>query len=141
MAFWSKSNGAGRAAPDVDKILNRGLPGLRPFHQFHVAPGVRIRGDLETTGHAHVEGIVEGAILVGARTLSIGSKGRVHGDVRAGTVLIRGRLTGDVTASEGVEIAAGAAVEGNIRSPRLVLVAGARFSGRVDACGNGAGGT
>jgi cytoskeletal protein CcmA (bactofilin family) len=133
MSFWNKHSQAAGTTPDVDKILGPELPGVRQFHQFHVAPGVRIRGDLETTGHAYVEGVVEGAILVGPRTLSIGTQGRVHGDVCAGTVLIRGRLTGDVTASEGVEIAAGAAVLGNIKSPRFVLFAGAVFSGRVDA--------
>lgn len=133
MSFWSpKVSGTERPTPDMEKILERALPGALRFPQFYVMPNVRIHGDLEATSHGHVDGTVDGRITLADHTLTIGREGRVHGDVLAGTVVVRGTLSGDVTASEGVEIAAGATVCGSITAPRVVLAEGARFSGRVN---------
>ncbi len=133
MSFWSlKRSGAERPTPDMEKILERALPGSLRFPQFYVLPNVRIHGDLEAASHGHVDGTVDGRVTLGEHTLTIGREGRVHGDVRAGTVVVRGRLSGDVTATEGVEITAGATVEGCITAPRIVIEEGARFSGSVN---------
>jgi cytoskeletal protein CcmA (bactofilin family) len=132
MIFRRKtSKGSERSVPDVGEILERALPTTLRFPQFYVTANVRVAGDLHVSGHAHVEGTVEGAVRIGDRTLTIGRNGSVQGDVHAGTVLIQGRLAGDVHASEGVEIAAGAVVCGDIRAPRFVLDPGARFRGQV----------
>lgn len=133
MMFKKKrKNDSRRSVPDVGGILERALPATLRYPQFYVTSNVRIRGNLEIAGHAHVEGTVEGAVTLGDRTLTIGRKGSVRGDVRAATVFVHGRLVGDVRASQAVEVSPGAVVEGDVHAPRFVLAPGATFKGRVN---------
>lgn len=133
MAFWNKfAQSFERPAPDVGEILKRALPEPLRFPQFYITHDVCIHGNLEAAAHGHVDGTVEGTIKLGDRTLTIGRKGRVIGEVRAATVVVRGNLKGDVYAAEAVEIAAGASVEGNVEAPRFVLAEGADFKGEVN---------
>jgi cytoskeletal protein CcmA (bactofilin family) len=136
MAFWKRFECRfERPKPDVGAILERSLPAPLRFPQFYVTQSMRIQGDLESDAHGHVEGTVDGGISLGDRSLTIGRNGRVLGPVRAATVLVRGRLVGDVFATESVEIAPGGSVEGKIVSPRFVLAEGAEFKGSVNPGG------
>ena len=50
----------------------------------------------------------------------------------ARNVTVEGKLTGDVSADERVELVAGSAVDGNIKAPKIIVAEGARFRGSVD---------
>jgi cytoskeletal protein CcmA (bactofilin family) len=50
--------------------------------------------------------------------------------------LISGTVIGNVTATERLDLQATGSVEGDISSPRLVMVDGAVVRGRVDVIGN-----
>jgi cytoskeletal protein CcmA (bactofilin family) len=115
----------------MSEILRRSLPESVRNPEFHVAANVWIRGDVEAPCNGRVEGTVEGAITLVGRSLTIDRKGQVLGDVRASKVVVHGRLKGDVTASESIEIADGAVVEGTVNSPTLVLAEGAVLQGQV----------
>jgi cytoskeletal protein CcmA (bactofilin family) len=71
-------------------------------------------------------------VRAGDRTVTIARKGAVEGDVHGAVVFVHGRLSGDVHASQRVEIVAGARVEGDVFSPSVVLAPGAQFKGRVN---------
>jgi cytoskeletal protein CcmA (bactofilin family) len=62
-------------------------------------------------------------------TLIIGARGVVHATVRGVTVVVRGELVGRVTATERVELKAGARVTGDIESPIIVVEEGAVLDG------------
>ena len=47
-------------------------------------------------------------------------------------VTVEGRLNGDVSADDRVELVAGSTVDGNIKAPKIVVAEGARFRGNVD---------
>jgi cytoskeletal protein CcmA (bactofilin family) len=136
MTFWQKF-GAGfeRPKPDVGAILERALPAPLRFPQFYVTQSMRISGGLEAEAHGHVEGTVEGGVSLGDRSLTVGRNGQVRGPVRAATVLVRGKIVGDVYATESVEIAPGGSLEGKVESPRFVLAEGAEFKGTVNPGG------
>jgi len=124
-------DGTDTPLPNMSEILRRSLPDTVRYPEFHVATNVWIRGDVEASGNGRVEGTVEGAITLVGRSLTIDRKGQVLGDVRAAKVVVHGRLKGDVTASESIEIADGAVVEGTVSSPKLVLAEGAVLQGQV----------
>ncbi len=78
-----------------------------------------------------IEGQVKGTIdLAGA--LRIGTQARVEAKVHARTVIIEGRVNGDISADERVELVASATVDGNIKAPKIIVAEGARFRGNVD---------
>ena len=64
-------------------------------------------------------------------TLIIGAKGVVHATVRGVNIVVRGEVVGRVTASERVELKAGARVTGDIQSPVIVVEEGAVLDGRL----------
>lgn len=99
-----------------------------------IGPRVLIRGDLSFAGGLYVEGRIIGKVVAeeGApATISVAEAGIVEGEVRAPVVIICGQLRGDVHASERVELAANARVQGNIYYKVVEMAAGAMLTGRL----------
>jgi cytoskeletal protein CcmA (bactofilin family) len=92
---------------------------------------VVIDGTVSGSEPVVVEGTIKGRINV-TSDLRIGTKARVEATVHAKNVTVEGKLTGDVSADERVELVAGATVDGNIKAPKIVVAEGARFRGAVD---------
>jgi cytoskeletal protein CcmA (bactofilin family) len=77
-------------------------------------------------------GRVDGSIGMPNHALTVMPGGRLDGPVFARVVVVQGRLAGDITASELVEVLAEAHVEGDITSPRVYLDENASYRGRID---------
>jgi cytoskeletal protein CcmA (bactofilin family) len=96
-----------------------------------IGPNVTIEGTITGSEPVTIEGSVKGKIhLTGA--LLIGTKARVEATVHAKNVTVEGRLNGDVSADDKVELVASANVDGNIKAPKIVVAEGAKFRGSVD---------
>jgi cytoskeletal protein CcmA (bactofilin family) len=99
-----------------------------------IGPQVIIRGDVEFAGGLYVEGKVIGKLIATEGTqavLTIAENGVIEGQVVASTVVISGRMDGDVHASERVELTASARVTGNVHYRVVEMAAGAQLSGRL----------
>ncbi|GGD33209.1 bactofilin family protein [Pseudoxanthomonas indica] len=99
-----------------------------------IGPQVTLQGDLYFSGGLYVEGRILGKVLAleGERaTLTVAEQGRIEGEVRAPVVIVNGQLTGDVYASERVELASRARVQGNIFYQVVEMSAGAQLTGRL----------
>lgn len=101
------------------------------FSGTFLGPNVVIDGTVGGSEPVMIEGTVKGKIALTA-DLRIGTKARVEATVHARNVTIEGKLTGDVSADDRVELIATATVDGNIKAPRIVVAEGARFRGSVD---------
>jgi cytoskeletal protein CcmA (bactofilin family) len=97
-----------------------------------LGPTTVIRGEITAEEDLLIEGLVEGTVRLPKHHLVIGPRARLEADVFARQVTIAGHARGTITASERIEIESSATVEGEIIAPRIVLVEGAYFSGRVD---------
>lgn len=99
-----------------------------------VGPHAVIRGDIGFSGGLYVEGSIHGKVLAedgSAAVITIAESGHVEGEVRAPVVVINGRMTGDVHATERIELAANARVNGNIHYKVVEMAAGAMITGRL----------
>ena len=99
-----------------------------------LGPRVEIRGDLRFSGGLYVEGRVFGSVVAeddADAVLTLAASGRIQGEVRAPVVVINGHMQGDVYASERVELAANARVQGNIHYKVVEMAAGAMITGRL----------
>lgn len=96
-----------------------------------IGPNVVIDGTVTGSEPVLIEGTVRGKIHLGGE-LRIGGKGRVEATVHAKYVMIEGKLTGDVSADDKVELVASATVDGNIKAPKIIVAEGAQFRGSVD---------
>ncbi len=97
-----------------------------------VKQSVSIKGDLTVEGDLTIEGRVEGRIELKDHNLWISPNGRIDGEVHAKGVIIAGIVMGNIYASDVVEIKLSGSMQGNIRCPRISIVDGARFKGRID---------
>lgn len=95
-----------------------------------IASGMKIVGDIESSGVVKIEGTVEGAIR-GARQLLLGRQGTVHGDIRAQEVVIGGTVVGKIVADERVEIQGTSSVQGDIHTKSIVVLEGGVINGTV----------
>lgn len=99
-----------------------------------IGPRTVIRGDVEFAGGLHVDGQVIGTLVAdssGDGTLMLSDKGVIEGEIRAPHVVINGRVSGDIYASERIELAAQARVHGNIHYKVLEMAAGAQVTGQL----------
>jgi cytoskeletal protein CcmA (bactofilin family) len=98
-----------------------------------IAAGTEIRGDIRFTGRLHIDGKIEGAIRgEGAQAmLTLSEQASVIGEVQAPHIVVNGEINGDVTASERLELASNARIEGNVHYKVLEMSAGARINGKM----------
>jgi cytoskeletal protein CcmA (bactofilin family) len=93
------------------------------------------RGELTAEEDLILQGRVEGSIRH-ARSLTIGSDGSVLGDVFANHLVVEGLVEGDLHGAESVIVRSTAQVRGNIFAPRVGIMEGAMFNGRVEMASN-----
>ena len=98
-----------------------------------IAAGTEIRGDVQFTGRLHIDGKVEGSIRADGddAVLTLSNHAHIQGEIQAPHIIINGAVTGDVTASERLELASNARVEGNVFYKVLEMSAGAQINGKM----------
>jgi cytoskeletal protein CcmA (bactofilin family) len=98
----------------------------------NIGKSVVIKGELNGSEDLTIEGQVEGKIELRQNVLTIGPNGRIKAQVFAKSVIILGEVTGNVTASEKVDIRDNGSVDGDIAAPRVAIAEGAHFRGSID---------
>lgn len=97
-----------------------------------IGPTLVFKGELSADEDLVIEGDIEGTIAHHKKHLTIGKQGRVKADIHASSVIVEGRLVGDIHSEGIVSLAKGADVTGNIYCGRIVMEDGARFKGKID---------
>src|SRR5919204_124264 len=96
-----------------------------------IGSSIVINGELSGDEDLTVRGRVEGELTL-SRTLIVEASGVVKADVTVRNAIVSGVVVGNVTATECVELTKEGRMVGDIRSPRVIIVDGASFRGRVD---------
>lgn len=104
----------------------------------NIGKSVVIKGELNGSEDLTIEGQVEGKIELRQNVLTIGPNGKIKAEVFAKAVIVLGEVTGDVSATEKVDIRDNGSVDGDITSPRVAIADGAHFRGSIDMQGSGA---
>lgn len=95
-----------------------------------IASDMTVIGDLETEGVVRIEGRVKGTVRVGAQVL-VAPGAVIEGDLHTQEAVIAGQVSGGINARDRVELQATAVVSGDILTPRIAIVEGARVTGEV----------
>jgi cytoskeletal protein CcmA (bactofilin family) len=109
------------AAKEPVRVVEPGL--VAALHK-----GSRLSGQLILQGAARIDGSVDGEIQCHGR-LTIGEGAEIRARISGQIVIIQGRVEGNVTAKEKVELIAPARLFGNINTPRLTIAEGVVFDG------------
>jgi cytoskeletal protein CcmA (bactofilin family) len=92
---------------------------------------IKMVGDLSGSDDVKVEGNFEGKINL-EKNLTVGKNAFVKAEVIASQVKVEGKVLGNITAKSRVEVLPSGSVEGDIKSPKVMISEGAFFRGKVD---------
>ena len=98
----------------------------------NIGKSVVIKGELNGSEDLTIEGQVEGKIELRQNVLTIGPNARIKAQVFAKSVVILGEVTGNVAATDKVDIRDNGSVDGDIAAPRVAIAEGAHFRGSID---------
>jgi cytoskeletal protein CcmA (bactofilin family) len=96
-----------------------------------VGPSILISGKLTGDEDLTVRGRVEGELTL-SKTLIVETTGVVKANVAVRNAIVSGVVVGNINATESVELTREGRMVGDIHSPRVIIVDGASFRGRVD---------
>ncbi len=108
------------------------LPRLEVDPMAHIGHETTITGSIVAQEDLDIQGTIEGSIRLADHQLTVGSDGLVKANVEAHTVLVMGRISGNVVASELIEIKAGGVIGGDVKSPRVIMHDGGVVVGGLD---------
>ncbi len=92
---------------------------------------VEFKGTLRFSGELTFDGKLEGDIN-SEGTLNLGDNAVVKGNINVTSVVVRGKITGNVTAREKIDIKSRTELFGDIRAARLVMEEGVTFVGQTE---------
>lgn len=92
---------------------------------------VEIRGTLKFAGELTFDGKVEGDIN-SEGVLNLGDNANIKGTIDVGSVVVRGKITGNVIAKDKIELKAKTELFGDVRAAKLVIEEGVTFVGKTE---------
>ncbi len=106
----------------------------RPMREEPASIGksIVINGELSGSEDLTIEGRVDGKIELRNHVLTVGSNGRITAQVAAKAIVVLGHVTGNLSATEKVDIRESGSVEGDIVAPRVAIADGSHFRGSID---------
>ena len=99
-----------------------------------IGVGTRVNGDIHFAGGLRVDGEVTGSVIADpakASTLGLSEQAQVHGEISVTHLVVNGRVTGPVQASEYLELQSKAKVTGDVRYKTLEIQLGAIVEGKL----------
>ncbi len=99
-----------------------------------IGQGTEINGDLIFAGGLHVDGRINGNVVVeeGSSSILILSEfGHIEGDVRVPNIVINGEIVGDVHGSTRVELAPKSRIKGSVYYNLIEMAIGAEVNGAL----------
>lgn len=102
------------------------------FEKSVIGKNIKFRGELIGNESLHIEGTIEGTVIMEGHNLSVGAGGELNANIHAKNIIVEGALTGDALAEELIEIRRTAVVKGNLTAPRIQLDDGGKFRGSMD---------
>jgi cytoskeletal protein CcmA (bactofilin family) len=100
--------------------------------QSMIGKSLIIKGEITGTESVHIEGTVEGSILLPDDRVTVGPSGRVSADITAQDVVVQGELTGSCDATDHLYVRRGGSFCGDIVTARISVEDGAYLTGTID---------
>jgi len=92
---------------------------------------VEVKGTLKFSGELTFDGKLEGDIN-SEGTLNLGDNAVIKGTIDVGSVVVRGKITGNIIAKEKIDIKAKTELFGDVKSAKLVIEEGVTFVGKSE---------
>jgi cytoskeletal protein CcmA (bactofilin family) len=94
-----------------------------------IAKGTKIEGNIHMQGSLRIDGDVKGKVT-SSETLTVGAAGVVDGEVHVKEAIVGGKIMGNLTASQKVELESNASILGDVKTRTFVIKEGGVFHGQ-----------
>ena len=96
-----------------------------------IGEGTTLRGEFNLNGLLRIDGVFYGKVKTNGKVL-VGKNGVAECTIISGTVVIGGKVKGDILATERITLLSTGELIGNIKTPRLVIEEGVVFDGTCE---------
>ena len=96
-----------------------------------IGPGVEFKGTISYKGSVQIDGLMDGEIHTDGK-LVVGEQAVITAKVNAGSVISKGKITGDIVAQEKVQLLSSAVMEGSVCTPQLSMENGVLLNGSIE---------
>lgn len=100
--------------------------------QATIGKGLMIKGEISGSESLFVDGKVEGSINLPGNRVTVGRNGQVAASITAREIVVLGKVRGNVTATDRVDIRAEGTLTGDVTAARISIEDGAFFKGGID---------
>jgi|SRR6266404_6356554 cytoskeletal protein CcmA (bactofilin family) len=105
---------------------------LNNQEQATIGKSLVIKGEVTGSESLYIDGRVEGAINLPGNRVTVGRNGQVQANINAKEVVVLGKVKGNVTASDRVDIRNEGSLGGDVVCQRISIEDGAWFKGSID---------
>jgi cytoskeletal protein CcmA (bactofilin family) len=100
--------------------------------QANIGKGLVLTGEITGSESLFIDGKVEGRINLPGNRVTVGRNGKVNASIVAREIVVLGKVRGNVSASDRVDIRAEGALTGDVACARISIEDGAFFKGGID---------
>jgi cytoskeletal protein CcmA (bactofilin family) len=121
-----------RPAPPAPAFEAGGRTPAPSGDQATIGKGLFFKGEITGSESLFVDGKVEGSISLPGNRVTVGRNGQVAANITAREIVVLGKVRGNVTASDRVDIRAEGSLSGDVSAARISIEDGAFFKGGID---------
>ncbi len=103
-----------------------------PGEQATIGKSLVVKGEVTGSESLYVDGKVEGSITLPGNRVTVGRNGQVAANISAREIVVLGKVRGNVTASDRVDIRSEGSLTGDVTAQRISIEDGAFFKGGID---------
>lgn len=122
---------APQAAPEPTPV-QRGTATLTNQEQATIGKSLVIKGEVTGSESLYIDGKVEGSINLQGNRVTVGRNGQVTANINAREIVVLGKVKGNLTASDRVDIRNEGSLTGDVVAQRISIEDGAFFKGGID---------
>ena len=119
--------------PRANPLLRRRVR-LQPrtADQATIGKSLVIKGEVTGSESLYIDGRVEGSINLSGNRVTVGRNGVVSANINAREIVVLGKVRGNLTASDRVDIRSDGSLTGDVVAARISIEDGAFFKGGID---------
>src|SRR6202451_1485090 len=122
----------GTSAPSEPATVPRPAVAASTAHQATIGKSLVIKGEVTGSESLYIDGKVEGSINLAGNRVTVGRNGQVAANITAREIVVLGKVRGNVTASDRVDIRSEGSLTGDVTAQRISIEDGAFFKGGID---------
>ena len=123
------------AAPSYDppaRTSTSSAPVANSADQATIGKSLVVKGEVTGSESLYIDGKVEGAINLPGNRVTVGRNGQVSANITAREIVVLGKVRGNMTASDRVDIRSEGSLTGDVAAQRISIEDGAFFKGGID---------